>query len=271
MVTLTVGSGGGNSMNVIGPTSGTLTAGHAYQYTLELAAYSNPFSPQTGMASGNLALSFGAQTVTVIAANPPTPSGNPYQPGQIYTDVLDTGSGPTVTAGIGAPGTPDEGPITFSPIHVTFSSAPVPPPAADNVVVSCVGGALPCPTITSITSSGGPNEFLITLSGGMPPLACITFFFSGNAAGQRLHYYSNPGNVNLDSFGATTQDLLFLVQKINDGSANLAENLARFNMNRSAQLPPHVNTQDVLRLVQLLNGVNTTQVFNGTHPAACPP
>jgi hypothetical protein len=99
----------------------------------------------------------------------------------------------------------------------------------------------------------------------------MTFIFTGNAAGQRLHYYSNPGNLNLDSFGSTTQDVLFLIQNINDGSANLPENLARFNVNRSHLQPPHVNTQDVLRVVQLLNGVNTTQVFNGTHAAACPP
>ncbi|HEY3241749.1 MAG TPA: hypothetical protein VGM03_00220 [Phycisphaerae bacterium] len=270
-VTLTVGSGGGNSMNVIGPTSGTLTAGHAYQYTLELAADSNPYSPQTGMAMGNLSLSFGTQTVTITAANPPAPAGNPYQPGQIFTDVLDTGSGPTVTAGIGAPGTLDEGPISYSPIHVTFSGAPVPPPAPDNVVVGCVGGSLPCPTITAISPGPGANEYAISISGGMPPLSCMTFIFTGNAAGQRLHYYSNPGNLNLDSFGSTTQDVLFLIQNINDGSANLPENLARFNVNRSHLQPPHVNTQDVLRVVQLLNGVNTTQVFNGTHAAACPP
>jgi hypothetical protein len=32
-----------------------------------------------------------------------------------------------------------------------------------------------------------------------------------------------------------------------------------------------VNTQDLLRLVQLLNGTNATQAFNGATVAPCPP
>jgi hypothetical protein len=59
------------------------------------------------------------------------------------------------------------------------------------------------------------------------------------------------------------------VQRLNDGTANLPGNYARYNLNRSGESPP-VNTADLLRLVQLLNGVNTTQVFNGASVAACP-
>jgi hypothetical protein len=62
--------------------------------------------------------------------------------------------------------------------------------------------------------------------------------------------------------------LLWLVQHLNDGSANLPENQARYNIDRSAG--GQVNTSDLLRIVQLLNGVNTTQVFNGASVAACP-
>jgi hypothetical protein len=209
-------------------------------------------------------------SVNIVSANPPTAAGNPYQPGQPYADVLDTGMGATVTAGIGATGTLPQGAIQYSPIHVTFSGTISPLPTPANVTVTCTGGSLPCPTVTAVVP-GGVNEFLLTLSGGIPPLSCTTITFMGTATGEKLQYRSNPGNVNLDAFGATTQDLLFLVQRINDGSANLTENLARYNVNRSALLPPHVNTQDLLRLVQLLNGVNTTQVFNGAVGAACPP
>jgi hypothetical protein len=48
--------------------------------------------------------------------------------------------------------------------------------------------------------------------------------------------------------------------------ANAHENLARYDMNRSSI----VNTQDLLRLIQLLNGTNTTQAFNGQTLVACP-
>jgi hypothetical protein len=216
-------------------------------------------------------LTCGVTPVTITAANPPTAAANPYQPGQPFTDALDTGSGTTLTAGIGASGTGAQGSIQYAPIRVTFSGAVTPAPAPSNISLTCVGGTLPCPTITSVTAGPGANEFQINLSGAIPPLSCATLAFAGNATGQKVQYRSNPGNVNLDTFGATTQDLLFLVQRINDGIANLPENLARFNVNRSALLPPHVNTQDLLRVVQLLNGAQTTQVFNGTVAATCPP
>jgi hypothetical protein len=46
-------------------------------------------------------------------------------------------------------------------------------------------------------------------------------------------------------------------------------NLARYNIDGSSGASP-VNTTDLLRLVQLLNGAQATQVFNGATVAACP-
>ncbi|HEY3244912.1 MAG TPA: hypothetical protein VGM03_16345 [Phycisphaerae bacterium] len=222
------------------------------------------------LAGGFWTFAGGAGTnVTITAANPPTPAENPYQPGQPYMDVLDTGTGSTVTAGIGAPGTSPQGAIVYSPIRVTFSAPPNPAPLPGNITVTCTGGSQPCPSVMAVTPGASSGEYQIALSGGIPPLSCTTLNFSGTAAGQRLQYRSHPGNVSLD-MATNTQDLLALVQALNNGTANLPANFARYNVNRSTESPP-VNTQDLLRLVQLLNGVATTQAFNGTTAAQCPP
>ncbi|HEY3245463.1 MAG TPA: hypothetical protein VGM03_19140, partial [Phycisphaerae bacterium] len=194
-------------------------------------------------------------------------AANPYEPGQPYTDVLDTGTDASVTAGIGAAGTLSQGAIQYSPIIVTFSGVPIPAPSPDNIVIACTGSGAPdCPAVTSVAAGGTPNEFLISLSGAIPPLQCTTLTFAGTAPGERLQFRSQPGNVNLDP-ATNTQDLLSLVQALNDDTANLPENLARYNIDRLGM----VNTQDLLRLVQLLNGVHTTHAFNGTMVDACPP
>jgi hypothetical protein len=99
-------------------------------------------------------------------------------------------------------------------------------------------------------------------------LHCTTLTFAGTNAGQKLQYQFLPGDTDLNS-NVNTVDLLWLVQRLNDGTANQTANFARYNINRSTESPP-VNTTDLLRLVQLLNGVNTTQVFNGASVAACP-
>jgi hypothetical protein len=117
-------------------------------------------------------------------------------------------------------------------------------------------------------SGSGVGPYAITLSGVIPPTHCTTLMFAGTNAGQKLQYQSLPADTNLDG-SSNTVDLLWLVQRLNDGSANQAANWARYNINRSTESPP-VNTTDLLRLVQLLNGVNTTQVFNGATAAACP-
>ncbi|HEY3244792.1 MAG TPA: hypothetical protein VGM03_15735 [Phycisphaerae bacterium] len=207
-----------------------------------------------------------AALANIVSANPPAASGNPYQAGLPFTDVLDTGTTNALTAGIGAAGTQGQGAILYSPLHVTFSAAPSPAPAPGNIGVACTGGT--CPTVTSVTPGSGANEFLIALSSAIPPLQCTTLTFAGTTAGQKLQYRSHPGNVNLDN-ATNTQDLLALVQALNNGTANQPGNFARYNVNRSQESTP-VNTQDLLRLVQLLNGVNTTQAFAGATAATCP-
>jgi hypothetical protein len=111
---------------------------------------------------------------------------------------------------------------------------------------------------------------MFALSGPPPPRECITFTFAGTNPGQKLQYQVLPGDTNLDGI-VSTQDLLFLVQQLTEGTANLPENFARYNINRSQEVGGnHVNTQDLLRLVQLLNGTNATQAFNGATVAECP-
>ncbi|HEY3246097.1 MAG TPA: choice-of-anchor J domain-containing protein [Phycisphaerae bacterium] len=206
--------------------------------------------------------------VDLVAANPPLIS--PYVAGQPFRDVLQTGTGSVLTQGIGAPGTPGEGAIEFAQISVTFSGTPNPAPAVGNVTVACTditgNGSADCPTVTTISGAG---PYVLTLSGAIPPRECTTFTFAGTSTGQELQYQSLPGDVNLDG-SSNTQDLLALVQAINNGSANVPANWARYNIDRSTQATARVNTQDLLREVQLLNGVNATQSFNGASVAACP-
>jgi len=59
-VSYTVGVGGGNVFNDVGPTSGVLLAGHQYLYEFGLSVDTNRFSPEVGTATGNLALTFAA-------------------------------------------------------------------------------------------------------------------------------------------------------------------------------------------------------------------
>jgi hypothetical protein len=200
--------------------------------------------------------------VTIVSANPPAASGNPYAPGQPFRDVLDTGTSSALTAGIGGAGTPPQGSIEYAQISVTFSAAPSPAPSVSNVSIDCTGGT--CPSVVSVSGSGA-GPFLIALSAPIPPANCTTLTFSGTEAGQKLAYQSLPADVNLDS-ASNTQDLLWLVQRLNDGSANQIGNLARYNIDRTGG----VNTQVLLRIVQFLNGVNATQTFNGATVAACP-
>jgi hypothetical protein len=214
-----------------------------------------------GQTRNLVAIKPAAVPLTIVAANPPAPSGNPYQPGQPYTDALDTSAGtPTsaLTAGIGAGGTPGQGSISYAPIQVTFNN-PVTFVTAD-VTISCTRA--PCPSVMSASSSGSTTT--INLTAAIPPLGCTSLTFTG---GQRVQYRSHPGDPTLDNSSATT-DLLAIVTAINNGTANTPGNLGRYNIDRTGG----VNTQDLLREVQLLNGVNTTNVFATAGPAdACPP
>jgi hypothetical protein len=225
------------------------------------------------VAGGNVSAywaRWGCPLVTIASANPPTT--NPYGPG-VFRDVLQDTTPGLVPQGIGVAGTPDAGPYTYAAIGVTFSGTPSPMPNVANVTRECTdiagNGQGDCPDVTSVTGSGvGP--YMITLSAPPPPRECIAFTFAGTYPGQKLEYQVLPGDTNLDG-NVSTQDLLWLVQRINDGTANLPGNRARYNINRSNEAGGIVvNTQDLLRLVQLLNGTNATQVFNGATVAGCP-
>ncbi|HEY3244666.1 MAG TPA: choice-of-anchor X domain-containing protein [Phycisphaerae bacterium] len=190
---------------------------------------------------------------TIVTADPPNG----------HRDSLQNTDNNAAPQGIGVPGTPDEGSVGhYGAPQVTFSGPLSPAPTPANVVVSCTGGV--CPTVTGVSGTG--PTYTLTLSGQIPVLQCTTITFPGTAPGVKLQYSSLPGGTNNDVF-VNTQDLLATIIALNDGSANSATGLSRFDINRSGA----VNTQDLLRLVQLLNGVNgATQVFNGASVAACP-
>jgi hypothetical protein len=208
--------------------------------------------------------------VTIVSANPPT--SNPYGAGR-FRDVLQNSTPALAPQGIGVAGTPPEGPYTYAPFSVTFSGTISPAPTPGNITRACTdlaaNGQADCPNVTGVTGSGA-GPYMISLSAPPPPRECITFTFEGTTPGQKLQYQVLPGDTSLDN-SVSTQDLLFLVQNINNGMANVAANRARFNINRSSEVGGVVvNTQDLLRLVQLLNGAQATQVFNGATVAACP-
>jgi hypothetical protein len=258
---VTTNAGGNASFNVMLPVG--VSAGQVMTATAthQVTGNSSEFS-------ACVAVSLAAPAI--VAANPPAAS--PYQPGQPFRDVLQTGTGSLLTQGIGAPDTPGEDAIEFAQISVTFSGAPNPAPAVGNVTVACTdvtgNGPADCPVITHVTGAGS-GPYVMTLSGAIPPRECTTFTFAGTSAGQKLQYQSLSGDLTLDG-SSNTQDLLALVQALNNGSANQPTNWARYNVDRSSQPTGRVNTQDLLREVQLLNGVNTTQVFSGATVAACP-
>jgi hypothetical protein len=133
--------------------------------------------------------------------------------------------------------------------------------------VTCTetGAAPPdCPAVTQVSGSGA-GPYSIGLSNAIPPGECTTIEFTGTVAGQRLQYQSLPGDVDMN--GVTNhQDLLALIAAMNNGSANQFANLPRYNINRTGP----IDGQDIARLVQLLNGVQSPQAFNGIGVAACP-
>ncbi len=120
-----------------------------------------------------------------------------------------------------------------------------------------------CPTPTLVFGSGA-GPYSITLSAPIPPGACTTLTFPSASPQTVLHYSFLPGDASLNG-RVNTQDLLTLIQALNGGMANQPGNLPRYDMNRSG----FVDTQDLLRLIQLLNGVNSAQAWNGVTLAGC--
>ncbi len=196
----------------------------------------------------------------IVSANPPGGITSPYL---FYRDTLQTGTTASLSQGIGGDGTPDEGLISYAPIDVTFQD-----PAtltATDVGVSCTytgtpTGSTPCPTVTDVSSLGG-NAFAVSLSGAIPPGGCTRIRF-GPASDVVLEYESLPGDVNWDGI-SNAQDADAIRLAIYNGQA--AADPARYDINRDGS----ANTQDYLRLLQLLAGTNTTQAWNGVGLVGC--
>jgi hypothetical protein len=189
--------------------------------------------------------------VTIVSGSPP----------HGHRDTLQNTNTALVPQGIGIPGTPDEGTVTnYGMPQVTFSGAPSPAPDPSNITVSCTGGV--CPSVIAVSGAGN-GPYTMTLSGLIPVLHCTTITFAGTVVGQKLQYSSMPGDTSIDGTD-NTLDLLATVTALNNGTANL--NLSRYDIDRSGA----TNTSDLLRLVQLLNGVGATQVFNGAVLTPCP-
>ena len=89
----------------------------------------------------------------------------------------------------------------------------------------------------ALTAGSGAGPYSITLSSPIPPGHCTTLTFAGTPPGTRLQYQSQPGNVSMDA-ATNTQDLLVLIQALNNGAANMTDNLARYNVNRSTGANP---------------------------------
>ncbi|HEY3244107.1 MAG TPA: hypothetical protein VGM03_12235 [Phycisphaerae bacterium] len=226
------------------------------------------------VVAGILSLQILTPPACLVSANPPLSS--PYLAGaQPFRDVLQNSTTALAPQGIGVVGTSPEGPVTYETITVTYCGfgPPSPPPSPAQIGVICTditgNGQADCPSIVAVIGCPSTPCYHISLSGPPPPRECITFTFGHTP--EKLQYQVLPGDTNMDG-QVNTQDLLWLVQRVNDGTANLPANRARYNINRSNDATgPVVNTQDVLRLLQLLNGTNATQPFNGATVAPCPP
>jgi hypothetical protein len=200
------------------------------------------------------------------ATNPPTE--NPYTDGQQpFHDVLQDQIAPGFRQGIGSPITPAEGPIDYSTISVTFCETATLVPSDVTVTCSYTGtppGTCPCPSVSGVFGSGA-GPYTIALSGSIPAGGCTDITFGSAAPGFHLRYEFLPGDADMNGT-SNIEDVLAIVHALNDGTANLPQNKARYDMDRTR----FVNTGDLLRLVQLLNGVNTTQVWNGATVVPCP-
>src|SRR5262245_3761637 len=107
-------------------------------------------------------------------------------------------------------------------------------------------------------SKSAPDHMPFSLGGPIPPGQCTTLTFAGTSANQKLQYQSLPGDVNLNG-SVSPAGVQVLVVAINNGQAAVPANLPRFNINRSGS----VTNSDILRLIGLLNGISTTQIWTG--------
>ncbi len=122
------------------------------------------------------------------------------------------------------------------------------------------------PTIASVVPSG--NTYTLNLSTPIKPGAWNTFTanvedLAGNALGPNaLDLGFLPGDAT-GTGSVNTQDILGTIAGINActsaGTCGTPAVLAQYDMDRNGVM----NTQDLLRLIQLLNGVNTQNAWNG--------
>jgi hypothetical protein len=221
------------------------------------------------------------QEVSICSANPPRDNSQfvtaPIPPPGPFRDVLQDvfclGQPPImVPQGIGGALTLPEGPVSYSPIHVTFNIPVVLTMSDVSINCSYYTALRPCPSVSTVTQMGDAHEYTIRLGGPIPPGGCTSLTFNNiNPAGQApvLKYEFLPGDVNMSGAsgdGVNTADLVALVHALQDGTANLPGNLARYDINRNGA----VNTEDLLRLVQILNGVCSTRAWNGAVLVPCP-
>jgi hypothetical protein len=205
--------------------------------------------------------------VTIASANPPL--DDPFTAGtQPFRDVLEHVTVTGQPRGIGAAATPSLAGINYANPRVTFSQPISPPPAPDNIAVTCTdlvgNGTADCPTVLAVAPGTEPNEYVLTLSGSIPSRECTTITFAGTATCQKVQYRFLPGDVGIGGSGSgivTAQDVTQLIAALNGGAANSGNNPARYNVNRVGP----VTSQDVARLIALLNGG-----FNGATAGACP-
>ncbi len=206
-----------------------------------------------------------AGAVFLCEASPPL--DNPYLPGEqpfrdVLQDVQPVGD-VLIHQGIGGVLTPDEDPIEYAPIKVTFSAPLADVPMPVQVQVACTDvQSWPWPSVESVTHMSG-STYELRLTDAVPPGGCTTFTFTMTEPPLTLRYEYLPGDVNMNGI-TNTQDLLALVQCLNSPAAGVDQD-ARCDINRNGV----ANTQDLLRLVQLLNGVNSTRAWNGATLVPC--
>ncbi len=144
-----------------------------------------------------------------------------------------------------------------------FTDAPISIEPWDIVADSSIGNA---PCVISVTPLAG-NGHLVTLDRPITPRACTMFTVCNLAPPANMVRYEYLPADSSQNGSSNTQDLLASIAALNNGSANLPQNLHRYDTNRNGIS----NSQDLLRMIQLLNGVNSSQAWNGATLVPCGP